>query len=509
MPERELNISINRETSERFVCFLLQNHNSYKPLISKITPDLFDSSSEGHLAIIWKYYQEYIHEENRFPDIDEFELFVASRIASNSYLYQGSIGKDIQLFFDRLRQEPCELTEKVIETLYRGLIRRRTVRRLQNELSNINNNYSRLDEILQRIGSELEVTKIPFQKPISFRIPESLDILIPDTDLLPYGIQFLDEFLGGGSKRSETNLLIGPTGVGKSLFSLMLGVKWAENWYGSGRDPGLCIYVSYELDRYAISRRLICQSARISPKTLDSFIARYKNNPAGLKLNGDMPTGSRNNGDFEYQLLSRIKKAKEITDLYFRFADFSGTRFEDGTCYGYGGIPELVDYLKRLQDTEGRKVAVVILDWIGAAVNRSLSARKSMSDNIYSIELSRFVQESYDLITREFDCVLWLVHQLAGAKLSLDPAKLPTHGDASWCKNLAQYVDFAFTFSNADHKNRVRFGCTKHRRTSKSTPVILSLDETLLFVKVSSSVICDPYGRYLDAAEIQDEAYES
>ena len=60
------------------------------------------------------------------------------------------------------------------------------------------------------------------------------------------GIRGLDTLMGGGFRRGSTNLLLGGTGTGKTIFAMQFIIEGIEKYNENG------VYVSYEEDRQEI-----------------------------------------------------------------------------------------------------------------------------------------------------------------------------------------------------------------------------------------------------------------
>jgi len=357
--------------------------------------------------------------------------------------------------------------EVILERL--ALLAELYYRRLLNfELSSVNGKVGALAEIINRIEPH-------YRRSISRPAQDigEIDLFaFQDQSVVirhPYYVEFVDYLLDRGSVHPEVCLLIGPTGSGKSFLSLQLCTQWAL----ANKDPNkICAYFSYELDLPKLIPRIGAQLCRISIEEFEQI----RRIPAE---------------QLDDETRRKLELATEAKQ-YIRCYDFSGyfhakqAGVDDPIyVYGCGGIPEVVTMLEQ-EVEKGKKIEFVIIDWVGAAI---LAQNQSIKDNSVFIRLHQdFAVQALRHIAAPFDCAVWLVHQVAGARESKGSRVPIHHSEASWSKNMAQVVSNAITLSKANNQGIQVLIASKTRNASRRNPVCIQFNPvTTLFERADKS----------------------
>ena len=434
------------------------------------------------LLIIWQTIYRCIEKHRSFPKADTILAVLSNYILKNPD--NKDAHKAYQIVNDAKNSQPILLDKEYIRDRFRFLA----------ELNFRNKAAVKLYESNGQIGALLQIfediVKGEYLRAIS-DIPDNLGEIPLDLSFYrdtairyPYGVEFVDFLINGGSEHPEVSVLLGPTGSGKSFLSLQLCSQWAI----TNNDPDkVCAYFSYELSKPKFCSRLFCQICRIS---MGEFAEMVKKNPDELTQEEKL----------------RIQRIQEVFQK-IRVYDFSGhvdTSSGEPRVYGSGGIDEVVSALDRVTDS-GKKIEFVIIDWLGAAIT---AQAKKEQDRLALIRLYQdWPIEAYRKIATKFDCAVWLVHQIAGQKEKKATTAIFHHSDASWSKNLAQYAFNVLTLGNKDADNCLILAPTKVRSGERKTPVIIKFNPaTTLFERVEKDFVVD-YDKFKirDLSEEEEE----
>lgn len=332
----------------------------------------------------------------------------------------------------------------------------------------------------------------------------------PERDKIPTTMPVFDRFLDGGNFRGEVNAMLAPTGVGKTMTAIDIVCSRAyANYEIEQRTPGrgqLSFYISFEEGQELIRPRFWCRGADISKERAEaatSFDSLSRSNTLldyeRTRYQSIMASGLAPPGEYE-----RLRNAKRWMDGFLRFGDFSGSRGPDGTAAprGHGGIPEIMSYIEREAHNAGRGVDTVIIDWAGSCVRRYLRSKKGDAKQQLSIELMDFIDQVHSQITAKFDCVGWVMHQLAGSVNKKPPAYKFHHSEAEWCASFAVNAWFAFVLGTKDiPTSSAVLHCTKARRAEAQQPIVCHIDGRFGRLSPSHLVVDTVTGRIASRAE--------
>lgn len=327
---------------------------------------------------------------------------------------------------------------------------------------------------------------------------------------IPTGVPFIDQIMGGGSQAGDVNVIIGPTGGGKTTLAMQICVSIGEMQQTfeaePDKEPGLVVFFSYEDNKEMMRVRAASCAAQINKDRL-----RFLKNYDELSTTGNLQ-------DYEKQMYRYQKKTDDLLGEKERYAAIRPwmnkyvrlVDFHDPSLGGSGGVDEVRQHLHSLQDKAGLPIKTVFLDWAGQMVRNNLQMTKgSVEGSAMALALGGLVGEINRHIVSNFNCTVWVPHQLKGQACKRPPAALPHHSEAEWCASFAHNAWFAFVLGTKDSTHSVcQLSATKTRHSTTGTPFICKIDGAFCrLVNVSQHFTIDKVSRMLmpqrEAANIQ------
>jgi len=295
----------------------------------------------------------------------------------------------------------------------------------------------------------------------------------------PTGVDFVDSAMEGGGQPGDCNVIIGPTGVGKTTVAMQIACSTARlqgqlERRGVDGEPGLVVFFSYEDDLNMLQIRAGSYGARVLKDRL-----RFLKDDADLSTIGHLQ-------DYEKTMYAREGKAEEMlgererldqirpwVDKYLVLMDH-----HDPLKGGRGHVTEVAQKLTAIQQDRGMPIRSVIIDWAGNLVANYLMATQGcIEGGRMSLELQNLVNRAKQEIAAPFNCTVWIPHQLKGQSCKLSPAKLPHHAEAQWCSSFSDHAWYAFVLGTKDKEHNVcQFGASKTRHGETPPPTILKVD---------------------------------
>lgn len=299
--------------------------------------------------------------------------------------------------------------------------------------------------------------------------------------LFPTGVAMFDERMNGGSESGDVNVMLGPTGVGKTMAAMQLlnsTARLSAANVAAGLEGHINVFVSYEDNLRSMQIRSMCNAAQIDKTRLER-ITSYRE----LSTRGNLQTYETQRfahlRDSEGEIpgeMERLEMANVWLRRHVRLLDFSGSR-EFGPASGDGGIGEIRMAIDQVVQESGLPLGLVVIDWAGDACSRWLYAQGKDADRNLPIELKDYVKRVHGLITAPFGARAWVLHQLKGSVNSRPPTTIPHHSEAEWCASFAVNAWFAFVLGTKDHNsNACMMACTKTRRGPGTTPIVCRID---------------------------------
>jgi len=308
------------------------------------------------------------------------------------------------------------------------------------------------------------------------------------SELIPTGVTFIDERIGGGFLGGEVALLLGPTKGGKTTIGLQIAADSAMRTLTSS-DKRLTAFIGYEDDGHTVAMRVLSYLARI-PR--DRLLRQGRR----ILENQDSVTPE----DFEVMVSegrtvttegARLQAALQVSES-LKLVDFSG-RSTGATSVGCGGVDEIVQALK-LNDPDQRGYKLIIIDWAGIMATRYLMARNSRdTQRDLALYLRSLPDELHRKVAAPYGAAVILIHQLAGAANKHSPVSDVGFTEAENCKSMAFLAWFSMVLRKPDPVTRVSlFDVEVARRCEKTEPAIVKLHgEYGYFEDVSRYYIVD------------------
>lgn len=273
---------------------------------------------------------------------------------------------------------------------------------------------------------------------------------------VPSGIPWIDAHIERGQRYGDVNGIIGPTGAGKTTLGSQLfvsNVREAIQQYVSGVDDRLCVFYTYEQrafdlqqkvfsNAFSIARSSIREDRRLSETFSNGTtiplkpyeIGRFENRSEVERYNMDREYFSR------HGIIRNMSGVADICDDD-RMINIKKNK-------GIGGLQELVNDLHYIQETRQQGIRAVFIDYIGLVMERQFSITED-SDVFYR-GLKRFPDEVRQKVAGEFNCVVWLLHQMSGSANKVKPTTPLHHADAEGCRSLANNMSNCLCLGNPD-----------------------------------------------------------
>ena len=495
-----------------FMACVLSNREFAEQVVSKADSDIFLETNEFPFKLIWSTLKDYYNVYRTIPNLYALLNLIKSRAAQDHW-ENSAIVQEAERFILGVSRIPSEYIDlNTALQIYQLLLSRYSKAKLIQGLNRINGDESAFEALLTRIHDNY--LRCRATTVVSDTLPtQALERLENTGDYISTGVSFVDKYMTevcdgvtyGGARAGQVYVLLGPTGVGKSLLSMQLCTQQVQNTYiPNGTQGILNIYVSYEMSEMDLAIRALSQIGRLNEKKL------YRAIRFGTETLSDTIT------DFDRLVFNsddipseryRYEQAKYILDTYIRILDFSGQKVVNGATLGYGGIDEIAEYIKYYSNKY--MIGTVIIDWAGAAVTKYLSQQKRSDSNEVFNKLNSYVTEAHAKIAAPYNCIVWVVHQIAG-NAGKTPAHKPLHHtDAANCKSFSNFAWYSFCIgrpyscANGVYNNEYNDGtkvnlfvCSKARSTTIRSPSIVTLEPNLVFKDVSDQYILEPSGIY-------------
>jgi len=271
---------------------------------------------------------------------------------------------------------------------------------------------------------------------------------------LPTGIAFLDQSLGDGPCGQGLYGILGPTGVGKTTLGVQIAVNGARRLAAAGAH-GLWVFVSMEERPRHIQERAYSYAAAIPLESMRSVSSPDDLHGSGSDLEYEQRRATELRSWFPQggSERERFCAAQRLFRDHLRIVD--GQR----VYYSMGVVPSLLE--QAVMAFERADIAGIVIDKIEIAAGLHREARQ-----LHAAEESRViaqaVRECRTMLSRVFDCPVWLLHALDGDALTWGPAARQDHTYAMGCRQMAEYLNACFVFGTRDYaSHRCLLHCTK------------------------------------------------
>ena len=468
--------------------------SSIYELIAKSNMDV------GHFTDI-ELYLWYIHEvvhkfytrQRRLPTKKELRLELEQRMDDPKDYLDDVIVEDITDFYKALKAltEP-PLSKDTAREYLKQIFEEKAWRSVHQLTSERRKTPVSIPEALDMVKSDIAAASTLSAEPIPSPFDQPLyDPLANKSRIIPYGVPFIDAYLGGGGVPGEIYLLLGSTGSCKSTMLQQLSVSLAAlqmaKWEQSNkrRSLGVSYFVSYEMPGWEIMARFYANFAQINvQKFFDG---------APLSRNGNLSPDEQVlfAKAIEYGIRvpsekERFEHARTRLKDNWRLVDFSGMSLNEeespDPMKGSGLCPEIAEHIAADMEYAKKRglkrhVAGIFIDYVGMMALRHCQMRDKDPSRHLRIVCASTPQDTRTYLSHRFKCPVFLAHQLNASAVKLKPGQIADKTEAQESKTLADNCNVVFVVSKPteDEHRLVRMNRQKGRRMPGMGPCVLQV----------------------------------
>lgn len=292
--------------------------------------------------------------------------------------------------------------------------------------------------------------------------------------IVPCGIEWIDDHIDQGQRYGDVNGIIGPTGAGKTTLASQIFASNVDEAFKDAHEKGdsrICVFFTYEQKAFDLQQKVFSNAFYIARNSLKSNMHLSETLSNGTTIPLKEYEIGKFNGMSEAE---RYERKRAIFSKHGVIRNMSGVAdiFDDEKMVelkrykGTGGIPEMVDDLKYIQDVTGMGIRAVFVDYVGLVSERQFSV--SEDAKIVYNSMKRFGDVVRKDIAGEFNCVVWLLHQMSGAANKTKATTPLTHADAEGCRSLANNMANCLCLGNQDYGDEKREGGCLYLTFSKT-----------------------------------------
>jgi len=326
-------------------------------------------------------------------------------------------------------------------------------------------------------------------------------------DAIPVGVPFIDNLIGG-IKPGDTNIILGPSGVAKTLMGIQMMCARAEAAYAreleTGERGGVSVYISYEESMEALSIRTLSCGCQIDKDHVEAMHSYDDLSTHDNLYEYERKLCANNEPSCERERYNR--NAGWINE-YTSLIDFSNHPEAMG---GNGGIPEIRGILNMVLEEKQRPLDSLYIDYAGLVCQRMLELKYGHSDGIVR-ELGGFVDKVNAQISKQFNTVTWVLHQVNGVAQKASPTVKLHHTSAEWCKAFANNAYLALVLGTKDQNSSAcMLAATKTRRSETPKPIVCRIKGKLSkLADASNELTVDPHTHSLKPTGDVDRFHEA
>jgi hypothetical protein len=334
---------------------------------------------------------------------------------------------------------------------------------------------------------------------------------------VPTHIEFLDRLLGGGQLPTGIHGLLGVIGSGKTTLGTMIATEGAL-WQGKVdqyQATGCWVFISLEMRPEEIRALAISHAAKISRRTIQTERSDQWSTSACLKdyeLQRTSQLSTRGGSGLGEQ--ERYEEIAGILTSHLVIARIDPPEFAS-VCSAAQGIR---NYLTKLR-LEDRPIRGIVVDYAGLAVLHYVN-QNSIPNYASSAILSNFPQECRELLAQQYNCPVWVIHQMSGRANKRRPTEIQHHSDTQGCRSFGAYLDTCVILGTMEDKSAAfAIQCTKSPQKPDSDRAVLQFDQDFATIVeanhlrqsngshqfVSAAPVCELIGLSPDLIEYAEE----
>lgn len=461
-----------------FMC-AAQRRDFYLELARDIDSHLFSAEGELAFEVLWLVLG-YIYTETDTVTPASFAAMVGRVVqtrgaAENNFLENVLLGRGGYheiLFVIPVTSNDIDIARSVAR---RFLLERRVETPLRRVLSSAGaNSPADLQAILETANRDAAKITSMGDLPIVAVADAFGSTIEPAAVFESTGLGWLDRRING-QVRGTCNAILGPTGGGKTTFAISKAVgsarqAWIEAQQlraaGVQAVPELVVLVTSEESADLLKPRLQSAAFSIPRQTLEqltdwrqlssalSGLREYERDLTEAQRYG--PLGAVG-GIPQIDVLSERERYELHSDWFNQCCvviDLSGSAEHPNA--GSGFIPEIATILERLCESRGQRIREVIIDWAGAVCERYIQTNSKLRMDDMRHLLNAFGDECKRRIAINFNCVVWVTHQLKAALGKAMPSKLMHHSEAAESAGFAVHMATVGCLGTEDKRTGVR-----------------------------------------------------
>ncbi len=489
---------------EMMMMYLLRHPGVFLEAKQVLTPSHFTEPYEIIWAVSWQSALDLYDQYGHMPPYEILEADALSRVEENPGSVPANGIEELREFLASVFGATIDLVHEQhsaygYDLLEKFLKERHWMDSIRQRVADLGDNTPiDLPQLMQDFQTRLSQVNGVRCRVTDDLIPENWDQ--SSLTLIPTGMDFLDEPMGGGWANGEVYGLLGTFGSGKTMMACQLAAAVARHFAHvarmTGEPPRRVHYFTYETPPDDIRRRIIANVATILLDHLNlvpyhETLSRIgRRHPYEETLFTADPWGEWE----RYQ--SQVMPIRNL----IRVSDLRGG--PSNPKAGTGWIDEIRAELERDARVTGILPGFVILDYALVATKRYLRARGLDPDRQLRHFMGSFGDEARRMVADHFGCGVWILNQLSGVANRRAPTARMNHADSAEATNFAENLWYAACLGNKDRKtNGVVLDFTKTRRSQGNPdPIVLKLEGHLArFVAAGSDLMIDPNAHRLVA----------
>ncbi len=439
---------------------LMRSEPLLKEAIARVNGyQLFNNLSDPDCAMLWSVVSDCYKACGALPT----RMLMAQELDNRLCLARMLDPVSMRSVFDMLMDmDPAELTEPVgrlfLDSALQEVIKTEWGRKLSqaSDLVSLKSAVSSMGRDIHTAspGSRMEIDDFPLASP---------DRYLKKQERIPLGIHFWDELSGGGIAGGEVFGLLGPTGGGKTVLSVSVLIGRAM------RGMHVNLY-QYEQSVEGDLMERICTKITGLP------ISTFRN-----KGWDELPD------DIKLRYCESAAKWAPYAHVISLASTDSG---------GSGGAEEIIEHVERCS-ARGMRPTLVVVDWLGAMVQRYNAINNITGDSAYRRTAARFQDEIKRFCeTEKIACIL--IHQTRTDEARASSSKEPKATDAHEHRSFAYTLDACYCLGNLDKENPVAwFNVDKNRRGPRDKVMVRLDGEMQEFSDASGDFVSDHRGRFV------------